>query len=234
MAFEDKFFNPINAGAKGSFLGILEGRERMTKLLEKHDYSTEEGMISLLEEITNNLKVDTRPGMDDAKRDPEKQLKSNFSIESFYNMLFGLEYLEASYKLKLNNKSISELSPGERGALLLIFYLALDQNDIPLIIDQPEENLDNQSVFKLLAQFIKQAKNLRQVIIVTHNPNLAVVCDADQIIHVRIEKHNKNKVIINSGALEDPTINKTVVDILEGTYEAFDTRETKYKVIPRT
>jgi predicted ATPase len=117
--------------------------------------------------------------------------------------------------------------------LLLIFYLALDKSDIPLVIDQPEENLDNQSVFTLLAQFIKKAKEKRQVIIVTHNPNLAVVCDADQFIHVRIEKHNKNKVIINSGALENPEINKAVVDILEGTYEAFDTRDNKYKVIPR-
>lgn len=234
MGFEDKFFNPINAGAKGSFLGVIEGREKMAKILEKHDWSTEEGMVSMLDEIILNLKSDSRPGMDFAKRDPDKQIKGTFTIEEFYNVLFGLEYLEASYKLKLNDKNISELSPGERGALLLIFYLALDQNDIPLVIDQPEENLDNQSVFKLLAQFIKKAKNHRQIIIVTHNPNLAVVCDADQIIHIKIEKHNKNKILINSGALEDPLINRTVVDILEGTYEAFDTRETKYKVIPRT
>ena len=128
---------------------------------------------------------------------------------------------------------MKDFPPGERGALLLIFYLALDKNDMPLIIDQPEENLDNQSVYNLLAQFIKNAKEKRQVIIVTHNPNLAVVCDADQIVHVKIEKHNNNKVILHSGALENHDINKAVVDILEGTYAAFDTRDMKYKVIPR-
>lgn len=232
-AFEDKFFAPLSAGAKGSFLGITEGRDRLTYILNQHEWITEEGIISLLQEIVDNLKHDTREGANSAKREIDKQLKAGFSVEELYGFLFGLDYLEPTYKLKLNNKNISELSPGERGALLLIFYLALDQNDIPLVIDQPEENLDNQSVFKLLAQFIKKAKNKRQIIIVTHNPNLAVVCDADQIIHVKIEKHNKNKVIVNSGALENPTINKAVVDILEGTYEAFDTRDTTYKVIPR-
>ncbi len=232
-AFEDRFFAPISAGAKGSFIGITEGREKLNSILNQHEWKTAEGITALLDDIVDNLKNDTREGLGRPKREIEKQLKSDFSVEELYDFLFGLEYLEPTYKLKLNNKNISELSPGERGALLLIFYLALDQNNIPLVIDQPEENLDNQSVFKLLAQFIKKAKDKRQIIIVTHNPNLAVVCDADQIIHVKIEKHNKNKVIINSGALENPTINKTVVDILEGTYEAFDTRDTKYKVIPR-
>lgn len=231
--FEDKFFAPINAGARGSFIGITEGREKLNQILRRHDWETIEDVNALLDEIVDNLKYDTREGLNRPKREVVNQLKAGYSINDLYNFLFGLEYLEPSYKLKLNNKNISELSPGERGALLLIFYLALDQNNIPLVIDQPEENLDNQSVFKLLAQFIKKAKDKRQIIIVTHNPNLAVVCDADQIIHVKVEKHNKNKVTINSGALENPEINKAVVDILEGTYEAFDTRDTMYKVIPR-
>ena len=72
--------------------------------------------------------------------------------------------------------------------MLLIFYLLVDNDDIPLIIDQPEENLDNQTVYKLLVPSIKEAKNRRQIIIVTHNPNLAVVCDAEQIIHASIDK----------------------------------------------
>ncbi len=232
--FDDKFLSHINAGAKGSFIGVEEGRKKINDILTNNEWETPEGIVSLLSTIVDHLKFDKRNGFEDAKREIDKQLKGGYSVDDLYNFLFGLEYLEPTYKLKLNEKNISELSPGERGALLLIFYLALDRNDIPLVIDQPEENLDNQSVFRLLAQFIKKAKEKRQVIIVTHNPNLAVVCDADQIIHVTIEKHNRNKVLINSGALENPVINRTVVDILEGTYEAFDTRDTKYKVIPRT
>lgn len=231
--FEDKFLSFISAGSKGSFLGIEEGRKKIAEIIHQNDWQSSEGIISFLESIISHLKNDKRIGCSDEKRDIEKQLKSGYTVNELYDFLFSLDYLEPSYKLKLNDKNISELSPGERGALLLIFYLALDKNNIPLVIDQPEENLDNQSVYLLLAQFIKKAKEKRQVIIVTHNPNLAVVCDADQIIHVKIEKYNKNKFIINTGALENPIINKSVVDILEGTYEAFDTRDNKYKVIPR-
>jgi len=57
---------------------------------------------------------------------------------------------------------------------LLIFYLLIDKENIPLIIDQPEDNLDNQSVYNMLSRFIKNAKKRRQIVIVTHNPNLAI------------------------------------------------------------
>lgn len=117
--------------------------------------------------------------------------------------------------------------------MLLIFYLTLDQNDIPLIIDQPEENLDNQSVFKILVQFIKEAKNKRQIIIVTHNPNIAVACNAEQIVHVTIDKKNKNAVQFISGSLENKVINDAVIDILEGTFPALNTRNNTYKIIDR-
>jgi hypothetical protein len=55
----------------------------------------------------------------------------------------------------MGTKELSELSPGERGTLLLVFYLLVDKDDIPLMIDQPEENLDNQTVFDLLVPCIK-------------------------------------------------------------------------------
>lgn len=230
--FEDKFLTQISSGAKGSFYGSEDARRKLLEIVQHSKWETEEDVVSFVETIVDNLKFDRRPNNGE-KREVDKQLKSDYTVEGLYDFIFTLDYLEPNYKLKLNDKNIEALSPGERGALLLIFYLALDRNDIPLVIDQPEENLDNQSVYNLLAQFIKSAKQKRQVIIVTHNPNLAVVCDADQIIHIRIEKHNKNKVTLNSGALENHDINNAVVDILEGTYDAFDTRDMKYKVIPR-
>lgn len=231
--FEDKFLTQISSAAKGSFYGSEDARRKLLEIVQQSKWETEEDILSFTGTLVEHLKFDKRPYNNNEKREVDKQLKSDYTVEGLYNFLFTLDYIEPTYKLKLNDKNIEALSPGERGALLLIFYLALDRNDIPLVIDQPEENLDNQSVFTLLAQFIKSAKQKRQVIIVTHNPNLAVVCDADQIIHVRIEKHNKNKVVINSGALENPEINNAVVDILEGTYKAFDTRDMKYKAISR-
>ncbi len=114
--------------------------------------------------------------------------------------------------------------------LLLIFYLMLDRQDIPLVIDQPEDNLDNKSVYEILVTFIKQAKKRRQIILVTHNPNLAVVADAEQIIHVSIDKKDsKHDFDFFAGAIEEPRINQAVVDILEGTLPAFDNRRLKYR-----
>jgi ABC-type lipoprotein export system ATPase subunit len=158
----------------------------------------------------------------------ESQLLKGIEIAELYNFIFSADYLKPVYNLKLGDKSLKELSPGERGALLLIFYLVLDKNDIPLLIDQPEENLDNESVYNILVHFIKRVKEQRQIIIVTHNPNIAVVCDADQIINMRIEKDNRNAVKYSSGAIEDEVINKAIIDILEGTLPAFDNRDSKY------
>ena len=71
----------------------------------------------------------------------------------------------------------------------------------------------------------------QQIFLVTHNPNLAVVCDAEQIIVASIDKMNKNTVSYHSGAIENPETNQKVVDILEGTKPAFENRENKYHKI---
>lgn len=155
------------------------------------------------------------------------QIKESKMLE-FYNYLFGLGYLKNKYELVSDGKTLDKLSPGERGALLLIFYLLLDLRDIPLVIDQPEDNLDNQSVTKVLVPFIQAAKNRRQIILVTHNPNLAVVADSDQIIHVKIDKENDQLVEVEAGGIEDDVINQSIVTILEGTMCSFKKRELKY------
>lgn len=149
-------------------------------------------------------------------------------VDSFYDYLYSLDYLEINYQLKQDDKDLQQLSPGEKGALLLIFYLLLDKNDIPLLIDQPEDNLDNQSVANILVPFIKTAKKFRQVIIVTHNPNLAVVADADQVIYVELNKKDDNRFAFKSGSIENPEINKCIVKVLEGAMPAFNKRKDKY------
>ena len=122
------------------------------------------------------------------------------------------------------------MSPGERGTLLLIFYLLIDPDKKPIIIDQPEENLDNETVFLKIVPFIKKIKEERQVIIVTHNPNLAIVCDSEQIIHAYIDKKNNNIVSYNSGSIEFYKIREKAIDILEGTEPAFVNRKQKYAI----
>jgi hypothetical protein len=100
-----------------------------------------------------------------------------------------------------------------RGArLLLVFYLLVDKSDRPIIVDQPEENLDNQTVYLLLMPVIRTVKKRREIIMVTHNPNIAVVCDAEQIIYASIDRAKGNQIICASGPIENPTMNKHVLD----------------------
>ena len=198
------------------------------------DWESETKVFDVLSKIVDALHHDRRsdlPNSEDKVRDMFKQMKNQEEpVVDLYDYLFGFDYLKPKYDLKVDQKDLSELSPGERGGLLLIFYLILDRQDIPLIIDQPEDNLDNKSVYKILVTFIKQAKKRRQIVIVTHNPNLAVVADAEQIIHVSIDKREgKHEFDFFCGSIEAPKINQAVVDILEGTLPAFNNRRLKYR-----
>lgn len=181
-------------------------------MVSNYDFDNENNAIAFIDEILKK----------------EKILKDTTNEIEFHNYLFSLDFLNSRYNLKLNNKGLNELSPGERGGLLLIFYLILDKDDKPLVIDQPEDNLDNQSVSEILVPYIREAKKRRQIVMVTHNPNLAVVSDADQIIRMKIEKENDYLVSHISGGIENPIINKAVVDILEGRIKAFNNRRLKY------
>lgn len=224
--FETNFLAYINQAVKGSFYGSKEGLKRIGDIIEQFDFNEFANVSGFIREVIQNLKFDMRDKR--SKLNISSQLKKGVSIRDVYKYLFSLEYLKPKFTLKLGNRSLEQLSPGEKGALLLIFYLLVDNDDIPLIIDQPEENLDNQFIFELLVPCIKEAKKRRQVFIVTHNPNLAVVCDAEQVIYSSINKSDKYQVNYLAGSIEDPEINKRILDILEGTKPAFRNRESKY------
>ena len=201
---------------------------------EVDDWENDAEVFYALNAIVDALHFDKRSELspsEDKARDVFSQMRNQEEpVVELYDYLFGFDYLKPKYDLKVDEKDLSELSPGERGGLLLIFYLILDRQDIPLVIDQPEDNLDNKSVYEILVTFIKLAKTRRQIVLVTHNPNLAVVADAEQIIHVSIDKKNrKHEFDFFSGSIEDPKVNGAVIDILEGTLPAFDNRRIKYR-----
>lgn len=226
-SFADNFFGLINQQRIGTFCGKEEGFKKLSDLIEKNHFDSSDGFSQFTDEILDNLKNDRRTS-EGQPVDISSQLRKGVELKQLYDYLHDAEFLQPVYNLKLGTKTLQELSPGERGALLLIFYLILDNDDIPLIIDQPEENLDNESVYHILVHFIKKVKEKRQIVIVTHNPNLAIVCDADQIINMQIEKENKNTVKFQSGAIEDDIMNKAIINILEGTLPAFNNRDSKY------
>ncbi|MBS0351616.1 MAG: hypothetical protein JSR33_10630 [Proteobacteria bacterium] len=226
MGFSEHFFNQINRHRAGTYYGKEGSEKYLEKVLFKYDFNQVGDVVNFTREIINSLKYDLR----DDKKIPNNisaQVKDNKLFE-LYKFVFGLDYLEPRYSIKLNGKNLELLSPGERGTLLLIFYLMIDKDDRPLVIDQPEENLDNQTIYKVLVPCIKTAKKFRQLFLVTHNPNLAIVCDAEQVIVTSINKAAGNKVDYFSGAIENGEINEFIINILEGTRPAFDNRKSKY------
>jgi ABC-type transport system involved in cytochrome c biogenesis ATPase subunit len=162
-------------------------------------------------------------------RHPDEALRKDFTVIEFITELLALEWLEVRFGLTGNGLPLAQLSPGQRGLVLALFYLIVDLRIAPLLLDQPEENLDNATIATLLVPAIQEAAGRRQTIIVTHNANLAIVGDADQIVHCTV---TDGVFGVTSGSISELGIAQDVVDILEGTKPAFDKRGHRYEVFP--
>jgi ATPase subunit of ABC transporter with duplicated ATPase domains len=123
-------------------------------------------------------------------------------------------------------KPIEDLSPGQRCTALLPIILL--ETDTPLIIDQPEDNLDNQFIFDLVVNTLRSLKECRQIIVATHNPNIPVSGDAENILVFRPDG-TKGKVERN-GSIDYGPIIEDVKTIMEGGEEAFRVRARKYNL----
>lgn len=230
--FRSEFLKHINQGRRSTFCGAEEGARAVDEYLSLADLATGSGVVELVTKIERALSFDLRNDPPEEIRLGEILKKGSEPVQVL-DFVFGLQFLRPHYSLTWERRPIDQLSAGERGALLLVFYLSFDSEEIPLVIDQPEENLDNETIYRVLVPAIRQAKERRQVVIVTHNPNLAVVCDADQIIHCTISRSDGNRITYDSGAIEHPKMNPRIVDVLEGTRPAFDVRDAKYKLFER-
>ncbi|MBB4303363.1 hypothetical protein GGD81_002406 [Rhodobium orientis] len=165
---------------------------------------------------------------------PTQQAEYRAWSKQLAHWLFGTDHITVRYEIAYDGVDIRKLSPGTRGIVLLLLYLALDDSDDrPLIIDQPEENLDPKSVFDELVALFIAAKAKRQVIMVTHNANLVINTDADQIIVAAAGPHPSGglpPITYLSGGLESAEIRKSVCDILEGGEAAFRERARRLRV----
>ena len=226
--FAGTFLEKINRQVKGTFSGIEESNTLLRKKLQAVEFDNENSVLAFVEEMYSDLHLARRPevGGETSVRVSDQMRKGETPL-SVYDYLFSLSFLTPRYTLRYRGHEIHQLSPGERGLLLLVFYLLIDKDDSPLVIDQPEENLDNQTIYEVLVRCLSDAKRRRQVIVVTHNPNLAVVCDAEQVIYAQRDT-TSNSITYEAGAIENPIINKHVIDVLEGTRPAFENRDSKY------
>jgi energy-coupling factor transporter ATP-binding protein EcfA2 len=155
-------------------------------------------------------------------------------LQGVGDWLYSTDHIEVAYGIQYDGVDIEQLSPGTRGIVLLLLYLVIDQHDRrPLIIDQPEENLDPNSIYQELVPHFRAARKRRQVIIVTHNANLVVNTDADQIITAESTQNESGGlpfIKYRSGSLENPDIRKSVCQLLEGGERAFLDRERRYRI----
>lgn len=226
-ALAARLFDLIKRTA-GEFKGEDESVGVVRRIAEQYDTNKKDDALRFVTELHDKIQA-TAAGKDKTAVGIESILKQGKNPAEVYDLLFGLSFLEPRYTLLFQETRIEQLSPGQRGALLLIFYLLVDKGRHPIILDQPEENLDNETIVGLLVPVLQEAKRRRQVIMVTHNPNLAVVCDAEQIIYSSFDRKKGSKITYVAGSIENPETNRHVVDVLEGTKRAFINRRDKYQ-----
>ena len=172
-------------------------------------------------------------------RKNDKYVKIVMIIISFGTYHFEIEY---------QNDSFKQMSPGKKAFVILKLILDFSDSKKPVLIDQPEDSLDNRAIYKDLTSYIKKTKMRRQIIVVTHNPNIVVGGDCENVIIAnQSSDDNPNKdgeqFDYKNGSLENDSstsnsdyilerysIKEHVCDILEGGKEAFEKRERKYNI----
>lgn len=179
------------------------------------------------------------------------QTKSGYSNETALREIFDNWY-SIKYNIKMDNDTIDVMSPGKKALVLLKLLIDLAESKCPILIDQPEDDLDNRSIFEDLIPFIKKKKKDRQIIIVTHNANVVLGSDAEEVIVANQQGNNvPNKQFrfeYRSGSIENDTsvyddegeidkgilnsqgIQQHICDILEGGEKAFELRKKKYHI----
>lgn len=179
------------------------------------------------------------------------QLKSGYTAESALREILT-DWYNIDYVVRMDNDNIQDMSPGKKALVLLRLLISLAESTCPILIDQPEDDLDNRSIFDELIHFIKEKKVDRQIITVTHNANIVLGGDAELVIVAnQCGKNAPNKKFrfeYRGGAIEDNSpvmddgkiaagilnskgIQEHICEILEGGEQAFALRQHKYHFI---
>jgi energy-coupling factor transporter ATP-binding protein EcfA2 len=145
------------------------------------------------------------------------------------DLLLPEDEIEVQYKPTPAStfKSLSTASAGQKTTAILTFILSYGK--LPLILDQPEDDLDNRLVYELIVDRLKLAKEKRQLIVVTHNANIPVNGDAEFIVSMDTE--SKALKVLHTGTVEQTSIKKEICDVMEGGEIAFEMRSKRYKLI---
>lgn len=173
-------------------------------------------------------------------------LNQSTTIKNFLKLIFD-DYFYDYWNVEYQGDNLGKMSAGKASFVILMLIVGLSKSKSPLLIDQPEDNLDNRSISTDLVNYIRNKKNERQIILVTHNPNIVVNADAENIIvadqrgqdnnstcpfqfnyiNGAIESTNSKDLSITD-TLNSMGIREHITEIVEGGEEAFMKRERKY------
>lgn len=126
--------------------------------------------------------------------------------------------------IRYHGKPLQEHSLGQRASALMMFVLMQQDRDV-VFIDQPEDDLDNQTLYKDVIKFLWKRKENVQFVFATHNPNIPVLGDAEQVVSCTM--HGQT-VSVQCGSLDDPQIRNRIIQVMEGGREAFERRRDIY------
>ncbi len=128
--------------------------------------------------------------------------------------------------IQYNGKSLDKHSLGQRASALILFLLAQKENDV-LVIDQPEDDLDNQTIYDEVIKELKKIKGNMQFIFATHNANIPVLGDSEKVVAC---SYDEKKITVHSGTIDNHQTQRFIVDIMEGGDEAFNRRKNIYSI----
>ena len=205
---------------------------------------------SYIEHIRDDYNSQTRKVCEDfLDRAMKNQidLKSSYEIDNVTKEFYTTNWFVIGYKVTYQDDSFASMSEGKKAFVILKLLLDFSKKECPILLDQPEDSLDNRAIYNELVEYIKTKKKSRQIIIVTHNPNLVVGADSENVIVANQQgsnSENKDKIkfqYVNGSlenskkkddscltVLESQGIREHVCDILEGGDDAFKKREAKY------
>ena len=163
-------------------------------------------------------------------------------------MILSGNWFSLLYSVDYEGDNLSDMSPGKRSFVVLKLLLDFSDKKCPILIDQPEYNLDNRAIYNELVKYVREKKKERQIILVTHNPNIVVGADSEEVIvanqngknapndrgikfqyvHGSLENTSARITDDNEPILYRCGIREHVCDILEGGENAFRDRENKY------
>jgi hypothetical protein len=215
----------IQTGFQTTIYDNENNRGILWDLLQCHDESALTVAVSTLKQRTLKIATGQEASGGDRRFDDKlKALKTERpAVFDDLDTWFPEDMLSVKYSQSDRGsgfKDISGGSPGQKAAAVLAFLLSY--GDEPLIIDQPEDDLDNALIYELIVAEIQKNKERRQLIIVTHNPNIVVNGDAE-LVHA-LEVRDGQTRLICQGGLEEQNIRDAVCLIMEGGKEAFDKR----------